>query len=329
MGCMKDYSPIYEITPKILSLLTQITRDLERINITRDQILTPRLRRENRIKTIRSSLYIEANTLTLEQVAAVIDGKKVIGPKQDILEVKNAILAYDRLLACNPYSIQDLLSEHCLMTQDTVDESGVFRSRGVRVAAGGVTIHVAPPASQVPILVQQLLDWAKDSELPQIIKSCIFHYELEFIHPFADGNGRIGRLWQTLLLYQENPIFGWLPVETIIASRQEEYYLAIQASTRENDSAIFTEFMLRALADAITQFKDNQGEVGARIGGPLSRSEQEVLDLIINNPYNTSGHIAKLAKKSPSTVLRAISALKSRGLITRSGSDKSGHWIIN
>jgi Fic family protein len=325
---MKDYSPIFSITPKITSLSYQIAQDLERINIIREQVLSPYLRRENRIKTIRSSLYIEANTLSLEQVADVIDGKTVVGPASDILEVKNAVEAYNALLSCDPYSITDLLGEHRLMTKDTVEESGRFRSKGVGVFAGVIPIHVAPPADQVPILVKQLLDWAKRDELPQVIKSCIFHYEFEFIHPFSDGNGRMGRMWQTLLLYQENPVFGWLPVETIIARRQDEYYTAIAQSTKDNNSAIFSEFMLVALAEAVTEFKNNQGVVGIPISAPLSATEQSVLNVITANPYANYREIAEKISKTPKTVQRTIANLKERGLIVRKGSDKTGHWEV-
>ena len=324
---MKDYSPIYKITPKITNLVYQIAQDLERINIIREQVLTPHLRRENRIKTIRSSLYIEANTLSLEQVANVIDGKTVIGPEREILEVKNAIKAYDKLLSCDPYEIKDLLAEHELMTKDTVKEHGRFRSGGVGVYAEGVPIHVAPPAEQVPILIEQLMKWVKDDDLPQVVKSCIFHYEFEFIHPFSDGNGRMGRMWQTLLLYQENPVFGWLPVETIIAKRQEEYYSAIQNSTKESDSAIFAEFMLTALAEAVSEFKNNQGMVGKSLDAPLSNTEQTVLRVIKDDPYTTYQKIAEEIGKTPKTVQRALSSLKDRGLISRVGSDKTGHWV--
>ncbi len=324
---MKDYSPVYKITPKITNLVYQIAQDLERINTIREQVLTPYLRRENRIKTIRSSLYIEANALSLEQVADVIDGKPVVGPAHDIQEVKNAVEAYNQLLECNPYSVRDLLSEHELMTQATIQESGKFRSKGVGVFAGDTPIHVAPPAEQVPILVEQLLEWVRHSELPQIIKSCIFHYEFEFIHPFADGNGRMGRIWQTLLLYQENPVFGWLPVETIIARQQEEYYTAIQQSTKQNDSAIFAEFMLTALAEAVAEFKNNQGVIGKPLDTPMSKTEQIVLAAITGNPHATYHEIAHKIGKTPKTIQRTVASLKDRGLISRVGSDKTGHWV--
>jgi Fic family protein len=326
---MKEYSPIYKITPKITNLVYKIAQDLERINIIREQVLTPHLRRENRIKTIRSSLYIEANSLSLEQVADVIDGKTVVGPKRDIQEVKNAVKAYNHLLECEPYSAKDLLYEHKLMTKDTVKESGIFRNGGVGVFAGNIPIHVAPPAEQVPKLIEQLLKWVQYADLPQIIKSCIFHYEFEFIHPFADGNGRMGRMWQTLLLYQENPVFGWLPVETIIANRQEEYYMSIQISTKENDSAIFVEFMLSALAEAVSEFKNNQGIVGKPIGTPLNKTEQAVLAAITRNPYAIYQEIADKISKTPKTVQRTINSLKNRNLISRVGSDKTGHWESN
>ena len=325
---MKDYSPVYMITPKITSLVYQIAQDLERINIIREQVLTPHLRRENRIKTIRSSLYIEANSLSLGQVADVIDGKTVVGPAQDINEVKNAIEAYNQLLDCDPYSVKDLLAEHKLMTNSTVNESGQFRSRGVGVFAGHIPIHIAPPAEQVPILVDQLLQWVKNDDLPQIIKSCIFHYEFEFIHPFADGNGRMGRIWQTLLLYQENPVFGWMPVETIIARRQDEYYLAIRQSTAESNSAIFAEFMLTALAEAVVDFKNNQGLVGIPTNNTLSKTEQAVLDSIINNPYATYQEIANKINMASRTVQRALDSLKNNGIVSRAGSDKTGHWMV-
>jgi Fic family protein len=325
---MDNYSPIYKLTPKIANHVIKISKDLERINIIREQVLAPHLRRENRIKTIRSSLYIEANSLSLEQVADVIDGKKVVGPLHDIQEVKNAMEAYNKLLECNPYSLEDLLHQHGLMTKDTVTESGVFRSGGVGVFSASIPIHVAPPADQVPILAKQLLDWAKSTDLPQLIKSCIFHYEFEFIHPFSDGNGRMGRMWQTLLLYQENPVFGWLPVETIIADHQSEYYEAIHQSTKENDSAIFAEFMLEVIAEAVTEFKDNQGVVGKSICVPLSTTEQAVLKEITANPYVTYSDVSLKITKTSKTVQRTVASLKERGLIRRSGSDKSGRWVL-
>ena len=224
---MKNYTPIFTITPEILNLTYDIAADLERINIIREKALTPQLRKENRIITIHSSLWIEANSLTLEQVTAIVDGKRVAGSQKDILEVKNAITAYDELLERNPYKEKDLLRQHGLLMKGLIENAGKYRNSGVGVFDGKVPIHVAPPPRQVPLLMSQLLDWTQSAKLPQVVKSCIFHYEFEFIHPFSDGNGRMGRMWQTLLLYQENPVFAWLPVESIIARNQQEYYRAL------------------------------------------------------------------------------------------------------
>ncbi len=252
---MENYAPVFTITPEILSLAYEIAADLERIDIIRERALTPQLRKENRIKTIHSSLWIEANSLTLEQVTAIVDGKQVAGPEKDILEVRNAIVAYDELLERNPYKAKGLLAQHGLLMKGLVEDAGRFRTSGVGVFDGEVPIHVAPPPQRVPELMAGLLDWVKQTKLPQVLKSAIFHYEFEFIHPFSDGNGRMGRMWQTLLLYQENPVFAWLPVESIVAHNQQEYYRAIRRSTNNNDSGIFAQFMLSAIKQATGEFR--------------------------------------------------------------------------
>ena len=263
---MENYAPIFTITPEILTLAYGIAGDLERIDIFRERALTPQLRKENRIKTIHSSLWIEANSLTLEQVTALVEGKHVAGPEKDIREVRNAITAYDELLECNPYSERDLLAQHALLMQGLTADAGRYRNGGVGVFEGEVPIHIAPPPRQVPVLVAQLLEWVKTTALPQVVKSCIFHYEFEYIHPFSDGNGRMGRMWQTLLLYQENPVFAWLPVESIVARNQQEYYRALRRSTAHNDSGIFAQFMLSVLKEATADFKQRyeRGEVPAQ-----------------------------------------------------------------
>ena len=244
---MEPYAPIFTITPEILNSAYEIAADLERIDIIREKALTPQLRKENRIKTIHSSLWIEANSLTLEQVTAIVDGKRVAGPEREILEVKNAIVAYDELLECNPYHEKDLWKQHGLLMRGLIKDAGKYRHTSIGVFDGNVPVHVAPPYQRVPVLMNQLLDWMEEAKLPQVVKSCIFHYEFEFIHPFSDGNGRMGRMWQTLLLYQENPLFAWLPVETIIAHHQQDYYRALRRSTHHNDSGIFVQFMLSAI----------------------------------------------------------------------------------
>ncbi len=328
------YEPIFKITPEILNLVYEIATSLERINIMREKILSPYLRKENRIKTIHSSLWIEANSLTVEQVTDIVNGKKIIGPQKDIQEVKNAIVAYDELLTCNPYKSEDLLKQHKLLTNSLVDEAGKFRTQGMGVFAGDTPIHITPPAYLVPTQIDQLLEWTKNANLPQIIKSCIFHYEFEYIYPFQDGNGRMGRMWQTLLLYQENSIFAWLPVETIVANRQQEYYQTIRRSTHHNDSGIFTLFMLTALRDAIRDFKEERKEEieknneGVNEDVIISQRLLKIIALIEKDNQISQTEIAKKLKVSISSIYRDIEKSKKVRKIQRVGSDKAGYWKI-
>ena len=212
------------------------------------------MRRTNRIRTIYSSLAIEQNTLSLEQVTAVLNGKKVIAPPKDIAEVKNAYEIYDMLDSLNPYSVDDLLKAHAVMTKDLVGESGCFRSIPVGVVDNeGNVLHFGTLPDYVPRLIEELLECTENSDFHMLIRSCVFHYEFELIHPFADGNGRIGRLWHTLLLSKWKPMFAWLPVESIIHDRQNEYYDAINHSNTEGESTAFIEFMLSAIKEALTE----------------------------------------------------------------------------
>ena len=334
---MEPYSPIFTITPEILNSVYEIAADLERIDIIREKALTPQLRKENRIKTIHSSLWIEANSLTLEQVADIVNGKHVSGPQKDILEVKNAIVAYDELLGCNPYNEKDLLKQHGLLMNGLITDAGKYRNAGIGVFDGDVPVHIAPPHQRVPLLMNQLLDWAKNVKLPQVVKSCIFHYEFEFIHPFSDGNGRMGRMWQTLLLYQENPVFAWLPVESIIAHNQQEYYRALRRSTHHNDSGIFAQFMLSAIKQATAEFKNKQQKdeledagvnAGVNAGVKLSKVQEKILLLAAKNGNISQAEIAGKIKISESTVYRNIKKLKEWGILERQGADKTGIWIV-
>jgi len=334
---MEPYTPIFTITPEILTSAYEIAADLERIDIIRERALTLQLRKENRIKTIHSSLWIEANSLTLEQITDIVNGKNITGPEKDILEVKNAIVAYDELLECNPYKEKDLLNQHRLLMNGLITDAGKYRNAGVGVFDGKVPIHIAPPHPRVPLLMSQLLDWAKNAKLPQVVKSCIFHYEFEFIHPFSDGNGRMGRMWQTLLLYQENPVFAWLPVETIIAHNQQEYYRALRRSTHHNDSGIFAQFMLLAIKQATADFKEKyqKNEIedagvnaGVNAGVKLSKTQEKILAIIAKSNSISQMEIAKKMKINESTVYRNIERLKELEILERKGSDKTGIWLI-
>ena len=251
---MRNRKPPFEITTAILDEVAEIAELVGHVNASLGLSANPMLRRSNRIRTIYSSLAIEQNTLSLEQVTAVLSGKRIIAPPKDIAEVKNAYEIYEMMGSLDPYSVDDLLTAHDVMTRGLVDESGCFRSRSAGVAdKQGNVLHFGTLPDYVPGLVMELLDWVRDSDFHMLIKSCVFHYELELIHPFADGNGRIGRLWHTLLLTQWKPMFAWLPVEFMIHDRQDEYYQAINRSNNEAESTAFIEFMLSAIKEALLE----------------------------------------------------------------------------
>lgn len=248
-----SYIPPFTMTEEITNLVIEIAELTGIMTVSEQLSKNPRLRRENRVKSIHSSLAIEQNSLTIDQVSDIIDGKRVLGPPQDIHEAKNAYEAYELLTKLDPYSVEDLLKAHKIMMTGLVKEAGVFRSKGVGVFAGEQLIHAGTPANYVPELIRQLFDWLKKSKLHPLVKSCIFHYEFEFIHPFADGNGRIGRLWHTLLLAKWQEFYLWIPIETIIHERQQDYYYALNASNHAGESTIFVTFMLKLIRDLLKE----------------------------------------------------------------------------
>lgn len=250
---MSDYKPPFHMTDKMTSLIAEISEQVGRITVLQEGTISPHLRRENRIRTIHSSLAIEHNSLSLEQVTAILDGKRVFGNPNEIKEVQNAYEAYELMLRLNPVSVDDLLKAHKLMMNGLVSENGRFRSGGVGVFDGEVLIHMAPPAEFVPEHIHNLFAWYQKSELHPLIKSAIFHYEFEFIHPFADGNGRMGRMWHSLLLGKWKEMFFWLPIEELIQSRQKEYYDALSAADKQANSAGFVGLMLEIIRDSLTE----------------------------------------------------------------------------
>lgn len=253
---MKEkYIPPFDITNKMLELVSTIMENLGKISTLTNLDKFPRLRKVGRLKSIHSSLAIENNTLSLEQVTEVINGKRVLAPEEDIIAVKNAYKTYDLINIIDPYNVKDLLKAHKLMMQDLVEENGQFRTNNVGVFDNaGHVIHMAPAPNMVKELVENLFDFIKNSDVHMLIKSSVFHYEFEFIHPFRDGNGRMGRLWQTALLAAWKPIFKWIPIETIIKDNQEDYYRAIAKSTQEAKSNEFIIFMLEIIEKAIHIF---------------------------------------------------------------------------
>jgi Fic family protein len=245
--------PPYTITEKSADLLAKIAETATRLEYGTDFKRDIKLHRENRMRTIHSSLAIEGNSLTLGEVTDVIEGKIVAGKQAEIKEVKNAYEAYDKIMTFDPYEIADFLKAHKLMTQGLVKEAGKFRSGDVGVFDGDVAVHIGARPQFVPQLTDDLFAWAKTSELHPVLKSAILHYEIETIHPFSDGNGRMGRLWQTLLLAKWNPIFAWIPMESVLYQNRPQYYKAIENARKADDSGAFIEYTLSALYEIISE----------------------------------------------------------------------------
>lgn len=323
---MRNRKPPFEITNAILDEIAEIAELVGHMNATLGLSANPTLRRTNRIRTIYSSLAIEQNTLSLEQVTAVLNGKRVIAPPKDITEVKNAYEIYEMIDSLNPYSVDDLLRAHEVMTRGLVEESGCFRSRPVGVVdKQGNILHFGTLPDYVPGLVAELLEWVRDSDFHMLIKSCVFHYELERIHPFADGNGRIGRLWHTLLLTRWKPMFAWLPVASIIHDRQEEYYQAINRSINEAESTVFIEFMLSAIQEALMEaVKTGSAE-------NMSTEEQrwyQIEQFLKKNGTISNADVRKMLGVSAATANRILARFVEEGKIQKIRIEKSWGYLV-
>jgi Fic family protein len=312
------YTPPFTITSKALDLVVQISEALGRLSVQAPTAMTPKLRRSRRLRTIHSSLAIENNSLSLEQVTAVIEGKRVLGPAKDIQEVRNAFAAYEALGAWNPASTKDLLTAHRLLMNGLVDHPGRFRFAGVGIVKGSKLVHLAPPAERVPGLMKDLLGWLKRKAEHPLIASCVFHYELEFIHPFADGNGRIGRLWQTLILSSWKPELAFLPVESVIRQRQAEYYAALAASDKAGQSTIFIEFLLSALLQAIHEVAATD-----QVGDQVSDQVRALLKCLAKQPLTALACMKKLGlAHRPTFRKNYLQPALDAGLVERTLPDK-------
>ena len=306
--------PPYEITNKILSLYGQIT---EAIGQCRSILLVKpeaRLRKQNRIKTIHSSLSIEGNTLDIEHVTALMENSRVLGPKKDILEVQNAIKAYDKLSTLNPYSKKDFLKAHKLMMNGLVEKPGQFRRKQVGVLKGSKVKHMAPGYTMVPGLIDDLFEYLKNDSDIDIIKSCVFHYEVEFIHPFEDGNGRMGRFWQTRVLMDINPIFEYVPIEEAIKNNQELYYRTLEESDNSGKSTIFIEFMLEVINKSLrkTIEESNPGNIDYQ-----KRTEYALS--MLNNWFDRKEYMKINKGISTATASRDLRQLLNEGKIEARG----------
>lgn len=322
---MKNEKPPFEITNAIIGYVAEIAELVGKLTSTNQLSANPTLRRTNRIRTIHGSLAIEQNTLTLEQVTAVLNGKQVLAPPKDIAEVKNAYEIYERLDELDPYSVDDLLTAHSIMTRGLVDESGVFRSKPVGVVdQEGHVLHFGTLPQYVPNLVMELLDWVKSSDVHMLIRSCVFHYEFELIHPFADGNGRVGRLWHTLLLSKWNPAFAWLPVESIIHDRQQEYYAAINASNDAGESTVFIEFMLSAIKASLIDVINTSDEMS---DGPMDKAAmrwRQIEKFLETHEFIMNADARELCDVSAATANRILVRMTEDRKLTKVW--VAGHW---
>ncbi len=245
--------PPYDITPKILRLITDISEKIGEVNANYLSKQSPQLRKQNRIKTIHSSLQIEGNTLTEEQITALIENKRVVGPRKDVLEVMNAIKVYNELNTYKFFSEKSFLKAHHQLMNGLLNNAGKYRNQSVGIVKGSLVEHVAPPFENVPFLMRDLFEYLKNEDELTLIKSCVFHYEMEFIHPFIDGNGRMGRLWQTVILMKEYQVFECLPFETLISETQDDYYKSLSMSDKCGKSTPFIEYMLKVMKKSLVQ----------------------------------------------------------------------------
>lgn len=326
---MRNKKPPFEITTRIIDYVAEIAELVGKISATSSLSTNPTLRRINRIRTIHGSLAIEQNTLSLDQVTAVLNGKHVLAPPKDIAEVKNAYEIYECLEKLDPYSLDDLLTAHGIMTRGLVDESGVFRTRPVGVVdSHGRILHFGTLPQYVPNLVMELLNWAKTSEIHMLIRSCVFHYELELIHPFADGNGRVGRLWHTLLLSRWNPAFAWLPVESIIHNHQQEYYDAINASNDAGESTIFIEFMLSVIKSSLIETIKIEDEMRDEMSdGKIDKTIlrwRKIEKYLKTHDYIMNIDVRDLFGVSSATANRILAGFSTEGKLVKYR--ESAHW---
>lgn len=310
--------PPYDLTNAILKLLTSISEKIGEVNANHLHRPSPELRKRNRVKTIKASLEIEGNTLSEEQITAIIDHKRVIGPKEDILEVVNAIEAYDKIHEFDPQSLSSFLKAHKILMKGLIDAPGKFRTSGVGIVKGDEVAHVAPPASQLPRLMKELFTYYAKEDDPILIKSCVIHYEIEFIHPFMDGNGRMGRLWQTLILMKAYPLFEHLPFETIIKQRQQQYYDVLERADKEGKSTKFIEFILQAINEALNELLQVQN----RLTTPSARLEY-FLTVFKSEVFSRKDYLAIFKDISTATASRDLKFGIEKGILMKEGDKRN------
>ena len=313
----EKYIPSFEIDEEIIDLVAKITNKINTAKINMNNI-DLHLRKKNRIMSLQSTLAIENNSLSLKQVTDIINGKRIVGKVKEIKEVQNIYTAYKNITKYDLFNINDLLEAHKYITSELVSQSGAFRNDDVGIYDNkGNVVHVGARPEYINQEMNKLFVWLKESNAHPIIKSCVFHFELEFIHPFEDGNGRMGRLWQTVILTNYNKIFEYMPIETIVHQNQNKYYKALNISSKTNDSSEFIKFMLKMILKTLEYSNDS-----------LNNTERKIISLIENNKDITLDEVVIEVGKSKRTISRCFKILKDNNIIRRIGSDKNGYWIV-
>ena len=315
--------PPYEITQTILKLITSISEKIGEVNANYLNKQSPTLRKQNKIKTIHSSLQIEGNTLSQEQITALIENKRVIGPEKDVTEVLNAIKVYENLESFKATDEKSFLNAHQIMMKGLIANPGKYRNKSVGIVKGLEVAHVAPPFENVPFLMKDLFTYLKKSDEIALIKSCVFHYEMEFIHPFLDGNGRIGRLWQTIILMEKYPVFEFLPFETLINKTQNEYYQSLALSDKTGNSTVFIEYMLQVIDQSLGELLNFNN----RTLREMDRIEYFLK--ISPNQFTRKDYMNTFKDISSATASRDLKKATELNLITKQGKDNLTFYTIN
>ena len=309
--------PPYEITSEILKFITSISEKIGEVNAKYLIKTNPTLRKQNQIKTIHSSLSIEGNTLTEEQITAILENKRVVGPEKDIREVLNALEVYKDLKNFKCSNEKNFLKAHKMLLKNLILKAGNYRNQGVGIVKGSKVEHIAPPYQNVPYLMKDLFEYLKDKSEINLIKSCVFHYEMEFIHPFIDGNGRMGRLWQTLILMEQYPVFEFLPFETLISKNQIEYYEALSKSDKEGKSTKFIEYMLKIIDQSLSELLENSVK---------KLSDESRMQLFLEQAdfeFSRKDYLDFFKEISTATASRDLKNALESGLIEKSGDKKT------
>jgi len=310
--------PPYKITNRIIELIASISEKVGEVNAAYLYKPPTELRRKNRIRTIQSSLGIEGNSLSTDQVTAILNKKRIIAPQKDIIEVKNAIKAYDNLENFNASSLASFCNAHSILMNGLIEDAGKIRTKSVGIIKGATVTHIAPPGHIVKSLVKNLFDYLKKDKDLILVKSCVFHYEIEFIHPFLDGNGRIGRLWQTVILKKYSPVFEFLPIESLIKARQSEYYMVLGESDNIGDSTGFIVFMLQIIDKSLEELLTNQ------VVNLTSRDRIAVFkDKILKSPFSRKDYMRQFKDISTATASRDFKSAVDAGILEKSGNKRT------